>query len=454
MKGDPYPHWPKFLSSLTLWVNALYFLDLCRAHILPWFWGSCFIILAWRLEINAKFLLAFWGGISIVWLIYLVFTALRSRFKSDDILRDLDESLHLHHALHCAEKGLVPWPGKEYYLKAKSLYRIDFAKLFNKPILGCLFLLLAYCLPLPEKQIAESVTANPWAMEEIETWLEDLSQDPSLEQEQLEEWAKELNELANTEDISSELGASALHEATDRLKEELESSLSETQMTLQDIQNELNALLSSASGDNTQSSELLKNLSSSGNESLAEGAQSLQISSKRLQELLEKAKELQLSWKPMAKPGNCSSCNSLSSSNTLTPRKMCKSGSCSSLPSIQESLKISLANCSSCLGIKPGNCSGSKPGKGGVSRGRGDAPLQFGNSAEALSLANLENLPQNTQMELGEKLKTSLVEPEKTKDSWENGRGGGVVKKPLPSSGVVWKQRLRPEEKKVLYRMK
>jgi hypothetical protein len=448
--------WSKGLRWLQLKFNFHLGLSLARHHLLAWCWLLAAVVLAVRCGWDVYDGGAVLGLFSLPWAAWLMRRFWVARYHREDLLRELDGRLKLHHALHCAARELGPWPELQHLRQAQQLYGIRYSKALGAPSLGVAILLVALWIPLDESPALASTVLNPWALQDMEQWLEKLQEDPQFKSETLQNWAKSLEELKQKESTATPQQAAALREATDRLHDEMQSSLGEAQSTLsqleaqnQALQREFQRNLSlNASGEAQPSS------SSDPKHFMPQGA------AENLQKLLAQARQLQLAWTP---PSNSALGQALQSKSLQGLEY---------LPELQATLRESLARCESCLGIKPskgscsgtetcsgnsctnpGYCSGSQLGMVGVSHGRGDADLTFGPPSEILPLSNLETLPANQVPQLGDRLESQLRAPEATGTPWSPTEASPKAQKPAESTGVIWKSRLRPEEQQVLRRI-
>ena len=424
--------WTRGLRRLRRKFNAHLLLSLSRPHLLAWFWFGAAAILAWRCGWDGRTLGAIAGVVMGLWSAWLGRRFGLVAYRDEDILRELDRALELHHALYCAQRQLSPWPDLALLRQAQQRYRVNGPKALGVPTIGLGFLLVATWFPINDQPAPLPAVVNPWAVQDMEQWLKQLEADQNFDPETLKNWAKSLEEIREKSNSATAQEAASLREAIDRHHEDLKAAIGEAQNTLSELK--------------VQSQELQKSGARPQSPLTPQSASVNKSASERMDQLLAKARKMQLSWSPSTMKGKDSKALKVENIQGLNR-----------LPELQASLQESLANCKKCTGKMSGqggdHCGAEgKAGNGGVSRGRGDAPLRFGAPKETLLLSSLEALPQSQSPQVGDKMETQLQHPETNPNPWQSGQNGAQVELPAKVSGVIWKNRLRPEEQQILFR--
>lgn len=291
---------------------------------------------------------------------------------------------------------------------------------------------LAWWVPLPERTpVAPEIAHEPDAWDRMDTWIDTLEEEQLIEPESLREVEEKLAELR--EKPKEEWFSHSSMEATDTLEESFGRDIAELSRDLATLERDLEAL-------RTFSTEL----SESGKEMLmrefGEALQSLQSNGLEINEGLAK----QLSELDLSQLANGSLAN-LSSEQLQSLQKQLgegaeKLGSMEGVP------------CELCegegLGFKPGEM----PGRGGINRGRADAPLFFGdeqdigtNKIEAVKNEDL------SRARIGDALGVGITEHE-IDESTTGPTAGGDVSSPGQGGEAVWRDSLVPSEQAVLKR--
>jgi hypothetical protein len=389
----------------------------------------------------------------------------RFLIKREQVVRRLDSALGLDHDLFLAEEGRGAWPDADVLQRAKSVFRLKAFKPLG--IMMCGIVVLSYATMVTvepnAKDAVHSPSLNPWLVEEMEQSLGFLEEDEGLAQETIEEWKQELQALKDqarqNRDADAEASAfqnqqAKLREATDRLHEEMIRSVSETQFTLEQLRDRVGALSREARERawkvSRSASEPSERLNRQEHQALAKDA--------RLNEMLEKAQNLRLSWKPSATGASQSTMQNMSASLSSSALRR----ELQNLPNLQSSIEQSLKACSSCTGsagnVGTGKIAGSMqgeghiPGRGGVGRGGMDAALTLGKEQPPLPLNNLQALPAAEKPQLGDHLEQLDLAPETNDSPWRSVSSGGQAQEAPNSTGIMWKTRLTPAEKKLLHR--
>jgi hypothetical protein len=221
-------------------------------------------------------------------------------------------------------------------------------------------------------------------------------------------------------------------EATDTLKETLGRDLKEMANDMQTLERDLEALRSFSTEMSEEGKEMLMR-------EMEEAMKGLQANGLEMNEKL--AKQL----------GN------------IDPSKLGQESMKNLSPEQLKQLQKQLGECSQCLGSleglpsgepgqKLGNKPGQQPGNGGISRGRGDAPLYFGDE-EDLKTNQIEGVTNEdrSRAAMGDLLAIGETEHDDKEINAKTSQGGAVASQGKGGE-AVWRESLLPSEKAVLKR--
>lgn len=349
----------------------------------------------------------------------------------------LDDRLGLHNRLSSASSGVIAFPDTEAAAETETAGRKEgapswkWASVLVPGLIAAATVLAAWFLPLPDRSAdAPPVVNEPEAWEQMEEWLATLEEEELIEPESLEEIEERIEELRNQPE--EEWFSHSSLEATDNLKETLGRDIRDLAGDMAAMERDLEAL-------STYSTEM----SEAGREMLLreyeEALKSLAANGLEMNEALAK----QLQEIDPSQLGEATMKN-LSQAELESLRKQlcegCKAlGSLEGLPALGEG---------SLLSQRPGL----SPGQGGISRGRGDAPLFFGDEDD-LGTNNLETVKNEdlSQAGLGDLIGVGETEHE-IDEAGTNVRAGGEVSSKGKGGEAVWRDSLLPSEKALLKR--
>jgi hypothetical protein len=367
--------------------------------------------------------------------------ARRTFIPSAAALVTLESRLGLRNALTTAAAGRAPWP--------RPSAAVDHGIRWSWPWLGApvaataAFLAAALLLPIPRDADAAAPPTPPLAWEQMESWLQRLEDGDVLEQDQLAQLREKLEELRSQPEREW-FGHQSL-EATDSLAQSLERSIDQLGRQLETADRTLNAF-----------ENYSDQLSAASKDKLAADFDSA------LQGL--RANELKLDPTLMKRLG------------AVDPKAL-KSLSKEQLKELREALKSQKSACAGCRagnGSKPGflgdgegsddeamaalllllgeQRDGEGPGRGGVNRGPGTAPLTLEENESQLGTNNQEAVenPDLSRSTPGDLIAVGQQEHEIDKTPVGPREAGAA------SSGEggeqVWKENLSPQERAVLKR--
>jgi hypothetical protein len=430
--------WTRRASSLARRVNLGWWLDRFNGLFvvsLVVFAVVVLVVRSYRGAFLSLPLLAASLGVLVLVLALTAWLLSRRRFIGiEEGLVRLDDRLHLHNRLSAAYHRVGPWPANVSEFSAAA-FRWHFGRALLPVILTLALVTVAWFVPVkraPGGELAAPVEPGAW--EQMEDWLATLEEDNLIEESAVEELKSRIEELRDqpedewfshssleaTDTLSETLGRQLRDMASEMaaldrniavLKDfPLEMSEASREQKLKEFSDALDALEGSGLAMNMEMMKQLKSLdpSSLGQETLS-GLSAEQL--KALQSQLQKGS--------------------------------CALGSLEGLPGLG----------SMQLGMGIGKGKGMTPGMGGVDRGRGDAPIFFGDTEDDLGTNRIEKVKNEdfSRATIGEVL--GLGETERELDESATGpQAGGGVSSTGQGGDAVSRETLRPDEEAVLKR--
>ncbi len=349
----------------------------------------------------------------------------------------LEDRLGLHNRLSAASAGIGPWPDPANAEWDTAAFPWNPARAWL-PGAGALALVAAaWWMPLPQRSQPSPAVVEPSAWERMEDWLATLREEALVEEESIEDLASRIEELRDRPE--AEWFSHSSLEATDTLQQGLG-------LDLRDFAAEMNALerslaaLQSVSGEMGEMGEEAKDRLaqefSRALEALAEGG--LPPDESLLRQLRE-IDPAQLGEGTIGKlsPGQL---------QALQQRLREGSGALGSMEGLPELGRESLLS-------QSGTGLGEGPGRGGIDRGRGDAPLSFGQEEDPLGTSKLEGVTNDdfSRAKVGEVL--GLGETERELERTPTGPvAGGAASSTGRGGEAVSRETLLPDEQAVLKR--
>ena len=370
----------------------------------------------------------------------------RRRFVApESALVALESRLHMNNALSAAEAGRGPWP-QIPVAPPDDGFRWSWRWVGGPAAAALTFWLAAFLLPVPrDLEAAAPPLTPPLAWPEMKDWLAKLEEEAVIEPAQIEQLKEKLDELQSRPE--KEWYSHESLEATDALRQSLDRSIQQMGADLDTAERSLNAL------DN-----LADQLTAEAKDQMAADFQAA------LGGL--SANELKLDPELMKKLG------------ALDPKNL-KSLSQAQLKELREAMKKNAGACKACqnpgegpgflgdgkgsddeemqalmkLLTAQGKCiGGANPGKGGVNRGPGAAPLFLSDTESKLGTNKQEAV---TNEELSRAVPADLIglgQQEHELDTSPVGARAGGAADTGQGGERVWKDDLTPAERAVLKR--
>ncbi len=426
--------WLQFLTPFLIVVSLLV--------------GSAILILrTLRLPVENVWFLAGSGTALALVLVGAWLLAKKRFLKPDDGLVRLDNELSLRNALTAADHGVGQWP-KVPRDESIALQSAGFE--WRWPVVVAPFavaivsVLAALFIPIPDVEAAADLApAEPSAWEQMEDMLETLEEQEVIEEEAIEEVRDKIVELrAQPED---EWFSHSSMEATDTLRETLRQQVNNLGSELETAERDLNALQNFAAQMSDEAKEMILS-------EFEKALKNLELGGLALNE--ELLKQMQgIDPKQLAQ----------AQMNQLTKEQM---------DQLRKQMKEAAAACKECQGLGAGKeggmpamsemtpemqawlmqMKGMGPGKGGINRGPGTAPMFFGEETD-LKTKNIEQIRNEDLSKAvpGELLGVGQTEHDIDKTK-VGPREAGAVKSTGQGGDTVWRESLMPTEKAVLKR--
>ena len=353
----------------------------------------------------------------------------------DDALVRLDDRLNLNNQLSAANREVGDWPEHRASKSDEIGLKWRWEVAILPGMLAGLMVVVAWFVPVLDlKGKEELVTHEPNGWGQMEEWLTTLEEEELIDPDSIEEIEDKIEELRDQPE-EGWFGHASL-EATDTLKESLGRDIQDLSKDLGTIERDLEALRSFSTELSEAGKEMLlremedamKNLAMNGMEINSELAKQLgQIDPSQVSQ--EMMKNLTAEQMQQLQEGLGQKREALGSMDGLPP--MAEGGLWSSS-----------------LGLGRGL----QPGQGSISRGRGDAPLFFGDE-EDLRTNNIEKVTNEdlSRPSMGDLLGVGETEHEEGKES-SSPKAGGAVTSQGRGGDAVWRESLVPEEQALLKR--
>ena len=438
-------NWRRRAASVARRFNTGWWMD--RFNIL--LVASCIALSVLILSFRTfgKFSVSWENGLialgSMVFVLGVIAWALsRRRYITSEVaLVRLDDRLKLRNQLTAASNRMAPWP---VFTAAGAETREKMGLRWNPVVtllpgfLALLALFASWVVPLPASVPSQpDVVAEPGAWEQMEEWLAQLEEEEVIDEEGIEELEGKIEELRDQPE--DEWFSHASLEATDSLQESMGKDIQEMASDMATLERDIAALETFASDLSDDAKKKLL-------EEFDKALESLDANGMKLnEELLKQLKNLdpsQLGQKSLSQ---------------LNKQQL-------------ESLQKHLGECSSCLGSMEGlpkmsddpfiqglskeelMALGLMPGRGGIDRGRGDAPLYFGDK-EDLNTSNIEKVENLdlSRASLGEMLGLGETEHD-IDESGNTNKTGGAISSAGSGGEAVSRENLLPDEQALLRR--
>lgn len=364
----------------------------------------------------------------------------RKRFVSKEKgLVRLDEKLRLHNRLVTAAAKVGPWPEMVADPGGAAGFRWNLSRALLPGFSALLLVAAAWWVPIPERSPAPRQVIEPSAWEQMEEWLETLEAEELIEEEKIEELAGRIEELRDQPE--EEWFSHSSLEATDSLQQALGMEIRDLAEEMKTLERNLSALQKFSGQMSESKKDQLKKEMQEALEALKESGLGVN------QELLDQIGEIDPSQLGQETLSSLTS-EQLESLQQQLQKGSGALGSMEGLPEMGEEMGMGMG-----IGGPGFGEEGEGPGVGGISRGRGDAPLFFDDKVDDLGTDNLEKVTNDdfSKAAIGEVL--GLGETEREIDEKTTGPvSGGAVGSAGKGGEAVSRETLLPDEQAVLKR--
>jgi hypothetical protein len=350
----------------------------------------------------------------------------------------LDEKLRLHNRLVSAAAKVGPWPELPPDPLGAAGFRWNGSRAWLPGLAALLLVGLAWWVPIPERSAATAQVVEPSAWEQMEDWLATLEAEDLIEEEKIEELASRIEELRDQPE--EEWFSHSSLEATDSLQQALG-------LEIRDLAEEMKTLERNLSALQKFSSQMSESAKEEARKEIEEALKALDGAGLPLNEALRK----QLSEVDPSQLGKETLSNLSQEQLESLQQQLQKGsgalGSMEGLPQMGEGMGMGMGE-----GMGEDG-EGEMPGAGGITRGRGDAPIFFDDKADDLGTDNLERVTNDdfSKAAIGEVL--GLGETEREVDESKAGAAaGGAVGSAGKGGEAVSRETLLPDEQAVLKR--
>ncbi len=358
-----------------------------------------------------------WAGAGIAIAILLTsFLRCSSHFISFESARaKLEDVLGLHNRLSAAAAGIGDWPPRESWKNGHWPW--NWRRLGVLPVAGVALLIAALLIPIPVQRAAGlPPMATPPSLETVQEWLAELEKNEALEPESLEPIKEQAEELARQD--PGEWYSHASLEAADHLRRKLENGL----QNMAQNAGKLDSSLNDAAGEMSE----------------AEAAQWKEQTENALSAL-----EGNLPGLSRELAGKL---------RQIDPSKL-RSLTAAQIAELREKLAEAKGACEKCLGGLPIAERGEGPGRGGIDRGPGTAPLSLEEDETNLNTDKIEALNGSNlgDVALGDRVGMSDAVHDVDKSADHRAANGGAVGSAGSGADAVWlQQNTTPEERRRL----
>ncbi len=452
MAADLHSHerfWQSAVARLSRRIHLGWWLDAFLARLIPLaLLGAVAVLFArWRWEIDTRPALAILGaGVALAALAALIGTRRRREPRAATQVR-LEDALGLKTRLTAAAAGIGPWPRPLPDLLLPVAWRAG--RPAGMALICVALLAAAFWVPIT-RHVAEAprVIEPPSALREVQDWIDNVKKQEAVSEDSVNEIEEKVAELLQRPAQNWYEHASL--EAAEHLRDITAQDLQQLTQNLADAERAASALAASAAGAGLPQAakDALSNL-------LQNASQSMQTAGMQPSaDLLDALKNLD--------PSQLSSMSSEQMrdlANQLAQNQQALQEALKNSPKLDLS-GIPKGVCKQC-GKSPGECQcqgdGEEegPGRGGISRGPGTAPLTFDDQDTQLDTQRVETLASrlDTQrLATGDALSVTDGATKVDPSAYQGPQQGGAVSSPGDGGNAVWQNTLLPAERETLKR--
>jgi hypothetical protein len=391
----------------------------------------------------------FWVGTAVALIasalaVYLVHTR-RHLVTPEQALVWLEHRLHLHNRLTAATAGVGVWPELRPELGNEALELVEWrpTRILPSPLFSIALIAAAALIPLTPDTDASvpPPVAPPLAWSEMERWLDAIEETELVDEQAVESWRERVDSLKSQPE--EEWYTHSSLEAGDSLREELASELRALERGLAEAEASVSEMLELERNASPEKRRLSQERLSRALDEL--DLQTLPLSPKVQRQLMTLARERNV--KPM------------SEEQLERLRQRLRERSYANLPRPGDDAYGFLvpggadgSGASRGEGSAGEGTGGNRPGRGGVTRGPGSAPLELADDRTELGTTRIEDVigrePLGT--EFGDTVAVGIGEHDVDTSGFRRGRDAGAIAATGEGGELVWSQTLTPEERRVL----
>jgi hypothetical protein len=348
--------------------------------------------------------------------------------STDQALVWLEHRLRLNNRLTAASAGIGAWPRAR--AEAVELLAWRPGRIVPAPLFSVALMAAAAFVPVsPDREPVPPPIASPLAWTEMERWLEEVKETELVDEQAVEAWEERVESLESQP--REEWYSHSSLEAGDSLREELLSELRALERGLSEAESSL-----------TELDELDENAS----------PEKRRLAQKRLAKALD---ELDLATLPLSRKVK-------RQLMTLARERKVKRMTKEQLEQLRERLRerryanLPRPGDEAYAFLTPGGGDGrtssGQPGKGGVNRGPGSAPIELAEQRTELGTSRVEDVMGREPLgvEFGETVAVGIGEHDNDTSGFRGGLDAGAVAATGEGGELVWSQRLTPAERQVL----
>lgn len=358
----------------------------------------------------------------------------------------LESEMRMNNALTAAEAEIAPWPEPPLKPRVRDGFDWNWPRLTIPPVVALILVLAAILIPIKPVTAVSAVPNEPLAWEEMEDWLKTLEEEQVVEEEQARELLKQVESLRRQP--SEEWFSHGSLEATDTLRQSLQRSISGLGRDLSKADRTLSALEKYSSAMSEAAREQLL-------EEYGDALEGLSMNKMALnEELMKQLQQMDPKQMQQMTPEQRQQLQQAMQKNMQALQKAMGQGAGEGEgegegegqgwgegEDADELMKLLLGE-------------GMQPGQGGVSRGRGDAPMFHKDEESDLGTKNLEGVSSEdySRAAPGEVLGLGIAEQDIDKTKPAPTTGAGAVGSMGAGGERIWQENLLPSEREALRR--
>lgn len=347
----------------------------------------------------------------------------------------LEDALGLKTRLSAAAAGIGEWPQPMEGLTHPVLWR------WQKPLgvfcFGLIMLMLATKVPMAQKEIAKQrVIEKPSDVKQVEQWIENMRKEEAVLEKSLDEVEKKIAEMMQRP--SENWYEHGSLEAAGNLKDQTMENLRELSENLADATRAAAALQAAGDALPQEAKDAIAN-------ELASALQGLRNGGIKPNEQL---------LKQLQKMADANGMGNLSREQLQKLAEQMQQNAQALQEALKNSPELKLTECRSPgKGKGKGEGEGEEPGKGGINRGPGTAPITFKEDETNLGTKKMEAVTSQLDMNRiapGDVLGVQNGQHEVDKNGYTGPKQGGGIQSAGDGGAAVWQNSLMPAEREAL----